>query len=36
MVSAGILLTGILICTLASALATNRYLRQGYDEMFMK
>ena len=36
MVSAGIMLTGILICTLASALATNRYLRQGYDEMFMK
>ena len=36
MVSAGIMLTGILICTLASALATNRYMRQGYDEMFMK
>lgn len=36
LVSAGIVIAGILICTLASALATNRYLRQSYDEMFMK
>lgn len=36
LVSGGIVIAGILICTLASALATNRYLRQGYDEMFMK
>lgn len=36
MICAGIILTGVLICTLASALATNRYLRSGYDEMFMK
>lgn len=36
LVSGGIILAGVLICTLASALATNRYLRSGYDEMFMK
>ncbi|MDE6131438.1 MAG: permease-like cell division protein FtsX, partial [Muribaculaceae bacterium] len=36
MICAGIILAGVLICTLASALATNRYLRSGYDEMFMK
>ncbi|MDE5930456.1 MAG: permease-like cell division protein FtsX [Muribaculaceae bacterium] len=35
-ICAGIILAGVLICTLASALATNRYLRSGYDEMFMK
>ncbi|MDE6332594.1 MAG: permease-like cell division protein FtsX, partial [Muribaculaceae bacterium] len=35
-VCAGIIITGIIICTTASALATNRYLRTSYDEMFMK
>ena len=29
-------LLGILICALASTVATNRYLRADYDEMFMK
>lgn len=33
---AGITVVGILICLAASAMATNRYLRAGYDEMFMK
>lgn len=32
----GLLVAGLLICTAASAVATNRYLRSGYDEMFMK
>lgn len=32
----GLLLLGVLICTLASLFATNRYLRAGYDDMFMK
>ncbi len=31
---AGVLLAGILICTLASMFATNRYLRAAYDDMF--
>ncbi len=32
----GIFACGLLICLLASALATNRYLRANYDDMFMK
>lgn len=32
----GLVLLGVAICTLASLLATNRYLRAGYDDMFMK
>lgn len=35
-IAAGILAAGLLICTVASAMATNRYLRAGYDEMFRK
>ncbi len=35
-ISAALLLIGLLICTIASMIATNRYLRAGYDEMFMK
>lgn len=31
-----ITVVGLLICLCASALATNRYLRADYDEMFMK
>ena len=31
---AGMLLAGPLICMAASAIATNRYLRAGYDDMF--
>lgn len=31
-----VVVLGLIICLLASALATNRYLRAGYDEMFMK
>lgn len=30
----GLWLSGILLCTLASLLATNKYLRLGYDDMF--
>jgi cell division transport system permease protein len=30
----GVLLLGMAICSLAAALATNRYLRANYDEMF--
>jgi len=33
---AAIALIGMLICALASTIATNRYLRADYDEMFMK
>lgn len=33
---AGLLVAGVLICTLASMFATNRYLRASYDEMFLK
>lgn len=33
---AGLVLAGVLICTLASMFATNRYLRASYDEMFLK
>ncbi|MDO4320666.1 MAG: permease-like cell division protein FtsX [Bacteroidales bacterium] len=33
---AAVLLTGLIICGLASMIATNRYLRADYDEMFMK
>ncbi len=33
---AAIVATGMLICLIASAIATNRYLRADYDEMFMK
>lgn len=36
LILAAVLLLGLLICTAASAFATNRYLRSGYDEMFMK
>ena len=32
----GIFICGLMICLLASALATNRYLRANYDDMFMK
>lgn len=31
---AGVTVAGILICTAASAIATNRYLRSDYDDMF--
>lgn len=30
----GVTVTGLLICTCASAIATNRYLRTDYDDMF--
>lgn len=30
------ILTGVLICAVASLLATTRYLRMNYDDMFMK
>lgn len=33
---AGIVIAGVLICAVASAIATNRYLRSDYDDMFMK
>lgn len=33
---AAIAVAGLAICALASAIATNRYLRADYDEMFMK
>ncbi|MDE6126426.1 MAG: FtsX-like permease family protein [Muribaculaceae bacterium] len=33
-VFAGVLAVGIAICALAAAIATNRYLRASYDEMF--
>ncbi len=36
MVICGMLVTGVVICTLASLFATNRYLRANYDDMFMK
>lgn len=36
LIFAGLLVAGVLICTLASMLATNRYLRASYDEMFLK
>jgi cell division transport system permease protein len=36
LVFVGILLCGILICAIASTIATNRYLKADYDEMFMK
>lgn len=35
-VALGLLALGVLICTLASLLATNRYLSAQYDDMFMK
>lgn len=31
---AGVLLAGLIICSLASVIATNRYLRAEYDDMF--
>lgn len=31
-----IIIAGIIICAAASAIATNRYLRSNYDDMFMK
>ena len=34
LIFAGIMVVGMIICTLAAALATNRYLRADYDEMF--
>jgi len=33
---AAVLLTGLIICGLASMIATNRYLRSDYDDMYMK
>lgn len=30
----GLILLGVIICTAAAAVATNRYLRKDYDEMF--
>lgn len=33
---AAVIVIGILICLCATALATNRYLRRSYDDMFMK
>lgn len=35
-VGVGLLICGVVICTVASLLATNRYLRANYDDMFMK
>lgn len=35
-VVAGLFLIGLIICTIASLFATNRYLRADYDDMFMK
>lgn len=35
-VVAFVFVAGVLICTLASVFATNRYLRATYDDMFMK
>lgn len=35
-VLAGMAVAGVVICTLASLFATNRYLRANYDDMFMK
>ena len=32
----GIVVAGVAICATASAMATNRYLRSDYDDMFMK
>lgn len=36
LIFAVVVILGLLICLCASALATNRYLRLGYDDMFMK
>lgn len=33
-VAAGLVVAGALICTLASVIATNRYLRKDYDDLF--
>ncbi len=33
---ATIVAAGVLICTAAAAIATNRYLRVGYDDLYMK
>lgn len=35
-IGAAVTVAGLLICLAASALATNRYLRRSYDDMFMK
>lgn len=35
-VVAGMMIAGVMICTVASLFATNRYLKANYDEMFMK
>lgn len=35
LVYAGLALAGVIICLLASAFATNRYLRQGVDDYYM-
>lgn len=35
-VVAGMIVVGVVICTVASLFATNRYLKANYDEMFMK
>lgn len=32
----GLFIVGVVICTIASLFATNRYLRANYDDMFMK
>lgn len=32
----GLFIVGVMICTIASLFATNRYLRADYDDMFMK
>lgn len=34
LIFAGLLLTGLIICALAACVATNRYLRADYDDMF--
>ena len=33
-VMAGVWMTGIILCTVAALLATNKYLKLGYDDMF--
>lgn len=36
MLMGAMILTGVVICAIASLLATTRYLRMNYDDMFMK
>ena len=33
---AAVVAAGVLICTAAATIATNRYLRIGYDDLYMK